>query len=70
MYPAVRIIAKTVLIRLLGILNTAVNILKKQKKKYEGRSIAGFNELNVGDYVVHEMHGLGALIYSKPPYRQ
>ena len=32
---------------------------KKQKKKYEGRSIAGFNELNVGDYVVHEMHGLG-----------
>ena len=32
---------------------------KKQKKNYEGRSIAGFNELNVGDYVVHEMHGLG-----------
>ena len=32
---------------------------KKQKKKYEGRSIAGLNELNVGDYVVHEMHGLG-----------
>lgn len=32
---------------------------KKQKKKYEGRSIAGFSELNVGDYVVHEMHGLG-----------
>ena len=32
---------------------------KNQKKKYEGRSIAGFNELNVGDYVVHEMHGLG-----------
>lgn len=32
---------------------------KKQKKKYEGRSISGFNELNVGDYVVHEMHGLG-----------
>lgn len=32
---------------------------KKQKKKYEGRSIAGFNELNVGDYVIHEMHGLG-----------
>lgn len=32
---------------------------KQKKKKYEGRSIAGFNELNVGDYVVHEMHGLG-----------
>ena len=32
---------------------------KKQKKKYKGRSIAGFKELNVGDYVVHEMHGLG-----------
>ena len=32
---------------------------KKQKKKYEGRSIAGFNEINVGVYVVLEMHGLG-----------
>lgn len=32
---------------------------KNNKKKYEGKAIAGFNELNVGDYVVHETHGLG-----------
>lgn len=31
----------------------------KKKKKYEGKAIAGFNELSVGDYVVHENHGLG-----------
>ena len=35
---------------------------KKKKKKrriYEGEKIAGFAELSVGDYVVHENHGLG-----------
>lgn len=32
---------------------------KQKKKKYEGKQIAGFNELNIGDYVVHESHGLG-----------
>lgn len=32
---------------------------KARKKKYEGKSIAGFHELNIGDYVVHETHGLG-----------
>ena len=32
---------------------------KRNKKKYEGKAIAGFNELSVGDYVVHETHGLG-----------
>ncbi|MDO5403663.1 MAG: transcription-repair coupling factor [Eubacteriales bacterium] len=32
---------------------------KVKKKQYEGKSIAGFNELNIGDYVVHESHGLG-----------
>lgn len=32
---------------------------KKKKKKYEGRTIATFNDLSVGDYVVHENHGLG-----------
>lgn len=31
----------------------------KKKKKYEGKAIAGFNDLSVGDYVVHENHGLG-----------
>lgn len=30
-----------------------------KKKQYEGKSIAGFNELSIGDYVVHESHGLG-----------
>lgn len=32
---------------------------KKKKKIYEGRKINDFNELKVGDYVVHENHGLG-----------
>ena len=32
---------------------------KKKKQRYEGRKIAGLNELSVGDYVVHESHGIG-----------
>jgi len=32
---------------------------KKNKKKYEGTKIADFNDLKVGDFVVHENHGLG-----------
>ena len=32
---------------------------KKKRKSYEGRKIQSFSELKVGDYVVHENHGLG-----------
>lgn len=32
---------------------------KRKQKKYDGKSIQSFNELSVGDYVVHENHGLG-----------
>ena len=32
---------------------------KKHKRKYEGEHIASFSDLEVGDYVVHENHGLG-----------
>lgn len=34
---------------------------KKRKKRtnYEGKKIQSFNDLNIGDYVVHENHGLG-----------
>ncbi len=32
---------------------------KKKKKQYEGQKIKDFAELKVGDYVVHESHGLG-----------
>ena len=32
---------------------------KKKKKQYEGQKIKDFSELKVGDYVVHESHGLG-----------
>lgn len=32
---------------------------KSRQKKYSGKSIQSFNELSVGDYVVHEDHGLG-----------
>ncbi len=32
---------------------------KKQYKRYEGEQIRSFRELHVGDYVVHEKHGIG-----------
>lgn len=32
---------------------------KKKKSSYEGRSIQNFTELNIGDYVIHENHGVG-----------
>lgn len=32
---------------------------KRSHKKYEGTKITGFSELKVGDYVVHESHGIG-----------
>lgn len=31
----------------------------RKKKVYEGKAIASFNDLAIGDYVVHENHGLG-----------
>ena len=38
---------------------TSKRINKLKKKKHDGKNIASFNELNIGDYVVHENHGLG-----------
>lgn len=32
---------------------------KKKKTQYDGKSIQNFTELNVGDYVIHENHGIG-----------
>ena len=32
---------------------------KKRHRNYEGEKIQNFTDLNVGDYVVHENHGLG-----------
>ncbi len=32
---------------------------KKRHRTYEGEKIASFSDLSVGDYVVHENHGLG-----------
>ncbi|MCI8861198.1 MAG: transcription-repair coupling factor [Lachnospiraceae bacterium] len=32
---------------------------RKRRKAYEGQKIRSFSELSVGDYVVHENHGLG-----------
>ncbi len=34
-------------------------VKKKKRKLYEGEKIGSFSELNIGDYVVHENHGLG-----------
>ncbi len=33
--------------------------VRKKKKKYNGKVIQSFAELSIGDYVVHENHGLG-----------
>ncbi len=32
---------------------------KRVTKSYKGQSITSFSQLHIGDYVVHEMHGLG-----------
>ncbi|MCD8337069.1 MAG: transcription-repair coupling factor [Lachnospiraceae bacterium] len=32
---------------------------RKRQKRYEGQQISSFSELSVGDFVVHENHGLG-----------
>ncbi len=32
---------------------------RKKQKRYDGQVIQSFNELHVGDFVVHENHGLG-----------
>ncbi len=32
---------------------------KRAKRKYHGEHIASFSELSIGDYVVHENHGVG-----------
>lgn len=32
---------------------------KKKKHSHKGQKISAFHELNIGDYVVHENHGLG-----------
>lgn len=32
---------------------------KKKKTQYDGKSIQNFTELNIGDYVIHENHGVG-----------
>lgn len=32
---------------------------KKKRRRYEGKKISSFTELSVGDFVVHENHGLG-----------
>ncbi len=32
---------------------------KKKKTNYDGKSIQNFTELNIGDYVIHENHGIG-----------
>ena len=32
---------------------------KRRKSEYSGKKISSFSELSVGDYVVHENHGLG-----------
>lgn len=37
----------------------AKKVRKRKPKKYEGAAIHSFHDLKIGDYVVHENHGLG-----------
>lgn len=55
-YPDLRL----VIISETDIFSARVRKKKKNKQKtYSGQKIGSFMELNVGDYVVHEKHGLG-----------
>lgn len=51
--------AKFVVVTEGDIFGTKTRTRRKKQKKYSGKSIQSFNELSVGDYVVHEDHGLG-----------
>lgn len=51
--------AKFVVVTEGDIFGTKVKTRRKKQKKYSGKSIQSFNELSVGDYVVHEEYGLG-----------
>lgn len=54
-YPMI----KFVMISESDIFGTAKKTKKKKVKAYEGSKISSFSDLNIGDYVVHENHGLG-----------
>lgn len=53
-YPNIRFIVLTE-----GDIFGGVKKQRKKPKKYEGSAIHSFNDLKIGDYVVHENHGLG-----------
>ncbi len=53
------ITAKFVVVTEGDIFGAKARARKKRQKKYSGHSIQSFNDLNIGDYVVHEEHGLG-----------
>ncbi len=36
--------------------------IKKAKSKHDGKKIKAFSDLNIGDYVVHQAHGIGQYI--------
>lgn len=38
---------------------------KKHHRTYEGEKIASFTDLNIGDYVVHEIMDLASTVESK-----
>lgn len=54
-YPLV----KFVMISESDIFGAVKKTKKKKVKVYEGSKISSFSDLNIGDYVVHENHGLG-----------
>lgn len=52
-------LAKFVVITEGDIFGAKAKTKRRKQKKYDGKVIQSFNELSVGDYVVHEEHGLG-----------
>ncbi len=53
-YPNLRFVVLTE-----GDIFGGVKKQRRKPKKYEGAAIHSFNDLKIGDYVVHENHGLG-----------
>ncbi len=51
--------AKFIVVTEGDIFGAKVKTKRKKRKQYSGGAIQSFHELNIGDYVVHENHGLG-----------
>ena len=51
--------AKFIVVTEGDIFGAKARVRRHKQKQYSGKTIQSFNDLNIGDYVVHENHGLG-----------